>query len=56
MFRCIDVAHLSHYSKQSSFLDLLFKYQCIRTQKKQKVFYWYVLGFDPGPLLELTDS
>lgn len=26
---------------QSPFLDLLFKYQCIRTQKKQKVFYWY---------------
>ena len=25
---------------QSPFLDLLFKYQCIRTQKKQKVFYW----------------
>lgn len=23
------------------FLDLLFKYQCIRTQKKQKVFHWY---------------
>jgi hypothetical protein len=27
---------------QSEFLDLLFKYGCIRTQKKQKVFYWYV--------------
>ncbi|KAF8748291.1 STE protein [Rhizoctonia solani] len=27
---------------KSPFLDLLFKYQCIRTQKKQKVFYWYV--------------
>ncbi|EIW56769.1 transcription factor STE-like protein, partial [Trametes versicolor FP-101664 SS1] len=25
---------------KSPFLDLLFKYQCIRTQKKQKVFYW----------------
>lgn len=29
-------------ASQSPFLDLLFKYQCIRTQKKQKVFYWYV--------------
>ncbi|KAF8694685.1 STE like transcription factor, partial [Rhizoctonia solani] len=28
---------------KSPFLDLLFKYQCIRTQKKQKVFYWYVV-------------
>ncbi|KAG6910453.1 hypothetical protein DXG01_010378 [Tephrocybe rancida] len=27
---------------KSPFLDLLFKYQCIRTQKKQKVFYWHV--------------
>ncbi|KAI0684636.1 STE like transcription factor-domain-containing protein, partial [Cytidiella melzeri] len=27
---------------KSPFLDLLFKYQCIRTQKKQKVFYWQV--------------
>jgi len=27
---------------KSPFLDLLFKYQCIRTQKKQKVFYWCV--------------
>ncbi|KAF8870355.1 STE like transcription factor-domain-containing protein [Mucidula mucida] len=26
---------------KSPFLDLLFKYQCIRTQKKQKVFYWF---------------
>jgi transcription factor STE12 len=25
---------------QSQFLELLFKNQCIRTQKKQKVFYW----------------
>ncbi|KAJ7278906.1 STE like transcription factor-domain-containing protein [Mycena rebaudengoi] len=27
---------------KSPFLDLLFKYQCIRTQKRQKVFYWWV--------------
>ncbi|KAF8308362.1 STE-domain-containing protein [Clavulina sp. PMI_390] len=25
---------------KSAFLDLLFRHQCIRTQKKQKVFYW----------------
>ena len=29
--------------RQSEFLDLLFKYGCIRTQKKQKVFYWCVI-------------
>ena len=34
---------------QSPFLDLLFKYQCIRTQKKQKVFYWCVLSIHQGP-------
>ena len=33
---------------QSPFLDLLFKYQCIRTQKKQKVFYWYAV-LHPSP-------
>ncbi|KAH0834124.1 STE-12 alpha [Lanmaoa asiatica] len=31
---------------KSPFLDLLFKYQCIRTQKKQKVFYWYSVPHD----------
>ncbi|CCM05944.1 uncharacterized protein FIBRA_08183 [Fibroporia radiculosa] len=30
----------------SPFLDLLFKYQCIRTQKKQKVFYWFSVPHD----------
>ncbi|ORY45440.1 STE like transcription factor-domain-containing protein, partial [Leucosporidium creatinivorum] len=25
---------------KSEFLELLFKHNCIRTQKKQKVFYW----------------
>lgn len=34
-----DITSVLHTS-QSPFLDLLFKYQCIRTQKKQKVFYW----------------
>jgi transcription factor STE12 len=31
---------------KSAFLDLLFKYQCIRTQKKQKVFYWFSVPHD----------
>ncbi|PFH49297.1 hypothetical protein AMATHDRAFT_48848 [Amanita thiersii Skay4041] len=31
---------------QSPFLDLLFKYQCIRTQKKQKVFFWFSVPHD----------
>ncbi|KAJ6486695.1 hypothetical protein C8R45DRAFT_995563 [Mycena sanguinolenta] len=31
---------------KSPFLDLLYKYQCIRTQKKQKVFYWFSVPHD----------
>ncbi|KAG5352508.1 hypothetical protein C0989_001993 [Termitomyces sp. Mn162] len=31
---------------KSQFLDLLFKFQCIRTQKKQKVFYWFSVPHD----------
>ncbi|KIK54729.1 hypothetical protein GYMLUDRAFT_893441 [Collybiopsis luxurians FD-317 M1] len=31
---------------KSPFLDLLFKYQCVRTQKKQKVFYWFSVPHD----------
>lgn len=31
---------------QSAFLELLFKNNCIRTQKKQKVFYWYSVQHD----------
>ncbi|KAH9832207.1 STE like transcription factor-domain-containing protein [Rhodofomes roseus] len=31
---------------KSPFLELLFKYQCIRTQKKQKVFYWFSVPHD----------
>ncbi|KAJ7064754.1 STE like transcription factor-domain-containing protein, partial [Mycena amicta] len=30
---------------KSPFLNLLCKYQCIRTQLKQKVFYWYRCRF-----------
>ncbi|KAG2202127.1 hypothetical protein INT47_008099 [Mucor saturninus] len=31
---------------KSAFLDLLFKNNCIRTQKKQKVFFWYSVPHD----------
>ncbi|KAI8967255.1 STE like transcription factor-domain-containing protein, partial [Mycotypha africana] len=31
---------------KSSFLDFLFKHQCIRTQKKQKVFFWRSVPHD----------
>lgn len=31
---------------QSDFLELLFKHNCIRTQKKQKVFYWFSVPHD----------
>ncbi|KAF8171952.1 STE like transcription factor-domain-containing protein [Mycena galopus ATCC 62051] len=31
---------------KSPFLDLLFKYQCIRTQGKQKVYYWFSVPHD----------
>ncbi|CAH7688103.1 Zn-finger, C2H2 type-transcription factor [Phakopsora pachyrhizi] len=31
---------------KSDFLELLFKYNCIRTQKKQKVFYWFSVPHD----------
>ncbi|KAI9289023.1 STE like transcription factor-domain-containing protein [Umbelopsis sp. AD052] len=31
---------------KSEFLDLLYKNRCIRTQKKQKVFYWYSVPHD----------
>lgn len=31
---------------KSDFLDLLYKNRCIRTQKKQKVFYWYSVPHD----------
>ncbi|KAI1465011.1 Ste12-like transcription factor [Daldinia caldariorum] len=31
---------------KSTFLDFLYKNNCIRTQKKQKVFYWYSVPHD----------
>jgi len=31
---------------KSAFLDFLYKNSCIRTQKKQKVFYWYSVPHD----------
>lgn len=36
---------------KSAFLELLFKQGCIRTQKKQKVFYWCVFTFE-SPFLQ----
>jgi transcription factor STE12 len=46
----------SNAFSQSPFLDLLFKYQCIRTQKKQKVFYWYGHFIVFYPFVELILS
>jgi hypothetical protein len=44
---CTNSIILSFFcSVQSALLDLLFKYNCIRTQKKQKVFYWYSVPHD----------
>lgn len=40
--RVASGVHAADATGQSEFLDLLFKYGCIRTQKKQKVFYWCV--------------
>lgn len=31
---------------KSPFLDFMYKHNCIRTQKKQKVFYWYSVSHD----------
>lgn len=31
---------------RSEFLEFLYKHSCIRTQKKQKVFYWYSVPHD----------
>ncbi|ODQ64356.1 putative transcription factor SteA, partial [Nadsonia fulvescens var. elongata DSM 6958] len=31
---------------KSPFLDFLYKNNCIRTQKKQKVFYWFSVSHD----------
>ncbi|KAJ6457728.1 STE like transcription factor-domain-containing protein, partial [Mycena sanguinolenta] len=31
---------------QSPLLNLLFKYQCVRTQRKQKLFYWCSVPYD----------
>lgn len=39
-------AYSSVPHNQSPFLDLLFRNSCIRTQKKQKVFYWYSVPHD----------
>ncbi|KAJ1919231.1 hypothetical protein H4219_002081, partial [Mycoemilia scoparia] len=31
---------------RSEFLELLYRHHCVRTQKKQKVFYWYSVPHD----------
>ncbi|RKP08423.1 transcription factor, STE-like protein, partial [Thamnocephalis sphaerospora] len=31
---------------RSEFLELLYKHNCVRTQKKQKVFYWFSVPHD----------
>ena len=33
--------------QRSEFLEFLYKNGCIRTQKKQKVFYWYSVPHEP---------
>ncbi|KAF9516706.1 hypothetical protein BS47DRAFT_1292061, partial [Hydnum rufescens UP504] len=38
--------HSTMEDAKSPFLDLLFKNHCIRTQKKQKVFYWFSVDHD----------
>lgn len=38
--------HASLEEPKSPFLDFLYKNNCIRTQKKQKVFYWYSVPHD----------
>ncbi|KNZ61697.1 transcription factor STE12 [Puccinia sorghi] len=40
------VNHNLEHFHSSDFLELLFKYNCIRTQKKQKVFYWFSVPHD----------
>ncbi|KAJ7697970.1 hypothetical protein B0H14DRAFT_3655078 [Mycena olivaceomarginata] len=42
----LDLCIQTDWICASPFLDLLFKYQCIRTQKKQKVFYWFSVPHD----------
>ncbi len=38
--------HASLEEPKSEFLEFLYKHNCIRTQKKQKVFYWYEVRHD----------
>lgn len=38
--------HASLEKPRSQFLDFLFKNRCIRTKKKQKVFFWYSVPHD----------
>ena len=38
--------HASLEEPKSEFLEFLYKHNCIRTQKKQKVFYWFEVRHD----------
>ncbi|KAF8332018.1 STE like transcription factor-domain-containing protein [Cantharellus anzutake] len=38
--------HATLEEAKSQFLDVLFKHRCIRTHKKQKVFYWFTVDHD----------
>jgi len=38
--------HATLEEPKSEFLEFLYKHNCIRTQKKQKVFYWYEVHHD----------
>lgn len=38
--------HATLEEPKSEFLEFLYKHNCIRTQKKQKVFYWYEVRHD----------
>ncbi|ORZ37635.1 STE like transcription factor-domain-containing protein, partial [Catenaria anguillulae PL171] len=33
-------------TNRSEFLEWLYKHNCVRTQKKQKVFYWFSVPWD----------
>ncbi|KAI9224365.1 transcription factor, STE-like protein, partial [Blastocladiella britannica] len=33
-------------TNRSDFLEWLYKHNCVRTQKKQKVFYWFSVPWD----------
>ncbi|KAH7586074.1 STE like transcription factor [Nakaseomyces glabratus] len=45
--RCLKIGeHASLEQPKSPFLDFLYKNMCVKTQKKQKVFYWFSVPHD----------